>query len=136
MCISHTDPETELPSFEMIAEQRAAGAILIPFFTDSSRLRQLRAVGTQLVLIDRLAENGEGCSVVMDDVLGGRLATEPLLRDGTAAGIVIVSGPESVPQCFDRRAGAPAALTAAGSAPESLTAPCASSAPMTNLPSG
>lgn len=114
LCVSHSDPAVELRHFEMLAEQRAAGAIMLPLFTDDTRLKQLRMVGTHLVLIDRLAEGGNGCAVVMDDVLGGELAAEHLLRTAASPDLILVNGPHTIPQCVDRRAGVVRALESVG----------------------
>lgn len=98
LCVSHDDPDLELQHFEMLAEHRAAGALVAPLSADASRLAQLRRVGSRLVLMDRTAPEGTGCSVAIDDVRGGELAVSHLLA-GRAA-----------------RAGAPGTPEAAGHA--------------------
>jgi LacI family transcriptional regulator len=106
LCVSHDDPEVERRHFEMLAEQRAAGAIVVPLGATGERLTQLRMVGTHLVLIDRVVDEHDGCSVAMDDVLGGRVAIEHLLASSSSSGgVTLVNGPTSIPQCFDRRRG-------------------------------
>jgi LacI family transcriptional regulator len=110
LCVSHDDPSIELSHFEMLAEQRAAGAIVVPFGATADRLTRLRMVGTRLVLIDRVLDEHDGCSVVVDDVLGGRMAAEHLLGAGDGTGLTLVNGPLSIPQCAARRDGAKMAL--------------------------
>lgn len=117
LCNSQDDPVRELDQLEMLAEHRAAGALVVPVTADNKRLARLRSLGTHIVLIDR--ESDEGCSASIDDVLGGRLAAQHLL-DSRGAGFVLVNGSHSIPQCRDRRDGARAALAAAGFDPDSL----------------
>jgi len=105
LCVTGDDPEVELRHFEMLAEHRAAGAIVVPLGATAERLVQLRMVGTHLVLIDRSVDEHDGCSVVMDDVSGGRMAAEHLLTTAPGHGITLVNGPSSIPQCRDRRLG-------------------------------
>jgi LacI family transcriptional regulator len=112
LCVSRDEPAAELRHFEMLAEQRAAGAIVVPYRASAERLRQLRLVGTHLVLIDRVADAHDGCSVVVDDAAGGRLAVEHLLATAPGPGLTLVNGPAGIPQCADRRRGALAALDA------------------------
>jgi LacI family transcriptional regulator len=119
LCVSHDDPERELRHFNQLAEQRAAGALVVPIMADHSRLTQLRAVGTRLILVDRRADDDEMCSVSINDVLGGELAVRHLLTC-RGEGITLVNGRRSIPQCEDRREGARAALSAAGEDPEGL----------------
>jgi LacI family transcriptional regulator len=123
LCVSHDDPDLELRHFEMLAEHRAAGALVAPLTADASRLAQLRRVGSRLVLMDRTAPEGTGCSVAIDDVHGGELAVAHLLATpaGAAGGpIVLVNGDLGIPQCADRREGARNAFAAAGLDPDDL----------------
>ncbi|MWB97137.1 LacI family DNA-binding transcriptional regulator [Agromyces seonyuensis] len=113
LCVTHDEPEREVFFANSLAEQRAAAAIVVPITADAPRLSQLRRVGTRLVLLDRIAANADGCSVGIDDVLGGELAVRHLLSSGAAA-VTLVNGPHSVQQCADRHAGALRALAAAG----------------------
>ncbi|RFA07163.1 hypothetical protein B7R21_16360 [Subtercola boreus] len=117
LCNSQDDPDRELDQLEMLAEHRAAGALVVPLTADNRRLSRLRSLGTHLVLIDR--ESPDGCSTSIDDVLGGRLAAQHLL-ESRDADFVLVNGSHSIPQCADRRTGARAALSAAGRDPDSL----------------
>ncbi|MDX2376466.1 LacI family transcriptional regulator [Microbacterium sp. LRZ72] len=118
LCVSHDDPVAELRHFEMLAEHRAAGAIAVPLGASADRLTQLQMVGTHLVLIDRIVDEHNGCSVAMDDVLGGRMAAEHLLGSTAGEGIALVNGPHTIPQCADRRRGVMQALHARGARDE------------------
>lgn len=114
LCVSHDDPKVELSHFEMLAQQRAAGAIVVPLGATRDQLGRLRMVGTHLVLIDRHVDEHDGCSVALDDVLGGEMAVDHLLQSGAEDGLTIVNGPITIPQCRDRREGALRATTVYG----------------------
>lgn len=59
-----------------------------------SRLEQLIARGTPVVLVDRGSGHHNRCSVAVDDVLGGRLAAAHL-REQEHTSIAYVGGPAS-----------------------------------------
>ncbi|GAB2845854.1 LacI family DNA-binding transcriptional regulator [Microbacterium insulae] len=105
LCVSHDDPAVERRHFEMLAEHRAAGAIVVPLLATAERLTQLRMVGTHLVLIDRVENSHDSCAVVVDDVAGGRLAADHLLGRPDTRALTIVNGALTIPQCADRLAG-------------------------------
>jgi LacI family transcriptional regulator len=118
LCNSRDDAERELSQLQLLAEHRAAGALVVPLTADHSRLARLRSLGTHLVLIDQEAD--EGCAALMDDVLGGRIAVEHLL-DTRGHQIAVVNGHHSIVQCADRWTGAREAFTRAGADPSMLT---------------
>lgn len=119
LCVSHDDPVRELRHFELLAQQRAVGALVVPLTAEPSRLATLRSVGTHLVLVDRIAERDEGCSVAIDDVLGGRIAAQHLLAT-RGPRLALVNGARSIEQCENRRAGARKALRQSGVDPDGL----------------
>ncbi|MGG7465218.1 LacI family DNA-binding transcriptional regulator [Plantibacter sp. YIM 135347] len=119
LCVSHDDPDLELRHFEMLAEHRAAGALVAPLTADASRLDQLRRVGAHLVLMDRTSPTDAGCSVSIDDRAGGRLAARHLLAT-RGERLVLVNGEPTIPQCADRRAGARSAFEERGLDPDAL----------------
>ncbi|ROP49084.1 LacI family DNA-binding transcriptional regulator [Rathayibacter sp. PhB185] len=112
LCVSHEDPDKELRHFDILAEHRAAGALVVPVTADPSRLSQLQVVGARLILVDRKADESTMCSVSTDDVLGGQLAIEHLLTQ-PGVGITLVNGSRSITQCEDRHRGAARALATA-----------------------
>lgn len=119
LCVNHDDPARERRQFDLLAQQRAAGALVVPLSAGSSRLSTLRRVGTHLVLVDRIAERDDGCSVAIDDVLGGRLAVRHLLAL-RGPRIALVNGPRTIEQCANRRAGARQELRRSGVDPAGM----------------
>ncbi|KQO62787.1 LacI family DNA-binding transcriptional regulator [Curtobacterium sp. Leaf261] len=119
LCVSHDDPAKELRQLDTLAQQRAAGALVVPLTADSSRLSTLRKVGSRLVLVDRVADPAESCSVAIDDRLGGALAAGHLL-DAPGQGLTLVNGLRTIRQCEDRRNGTRDALSDRGLDPARL----------------
>lgn len=119
LCVTRDDPARELRHFDLLAQQRAVGALVVPLSAEPSRLASLREVGTHLVLVDRIAERDEGCSVAIDDVLGGRLAIEHLLAQ-RGPRLALVNGSRAIEQCENRRAGARKALRRRSVDPEGM----------------
>lgn len=113
LCNSQDDSEREKRHLEMLAQHRAAGALVVPLGADRSRLERLRTLGVHLVLIDRVAPEHLGCSASVDDVRGGQLATQHLLSSCTPPMLALVNGPRDIPQCAGRRTGMLRALASA-----------------------
>jgi len=113
LCVTHEDPARERRHFELLAQQRAAGALVVPINPEAERLSMLRSIGTHIVLVDRLIDTAHGCSIAVDDVHGGRLAVEHLLST-PGDGITLINGHHSITQCRDRHNGSVAALQQAG----------------------
>lgn len=112
LCDSQDDPDRERRQLETLGEHRAAGAVAVPLTADETRLERLRSLGAHLVLIDRLADPVQGCSVIVDDRRGGEIATAHLLATTAdrSRPIALVNGPHDIPQCNQRRLGAVDAL--------------------------
>lgn len=121
LCHSGDDPEREQAYFDMLANQRSAGVIVVPVAADPGRLARLRRRGIPLVTTDRAGSTADGCSVAVDDVRGGRTAVEQLLarRAGQSGGVggaggeatvVVVNGSRDIQQCADRYRGAEEAV--------------------------
>lgn len=111
LCHSGDDPERERGYFDMLADQRAVGAVVVPLGADRTRLARLRRRGLPLVTADRADPAGEACSVSVDDVRGGATAVEHLVAGGPvtpsgAKSIVVVNGDPKIQQCADRARGA------------------------------
>lgn len=89
----------------VLAEQRVRGVLITPSDEDPARLDRLRERGISVVLVDHPAHRPDQCSVAVNDIGGGMTAVRHLLETG-AKSIVYVTGPLTIRQCLDRRAGA------------------------------
>ena len=115
---SANDREQEADYLSLFAEQRVRGVLLTPAGA-AADLEVLQRQEIPYVLVDRVAGN-DGCSVSVDDVAGGRLAVGHLVDAGHTL-IGYVSGPMSLAQCRDRRAGALAELIDRGLPEDALS---------------
>jgi LacI family transcriptional regulator len=110
---SAASPEREGRNMLMLAEQRVRGVLITPVDDNADRLDRLRERGVAAVMLDHIATQPHQCAVAVDDVAGGDMAVAHLLARG-AQSIGYITGPLSIRQCADRRAGARRALHAAG----------------------
>jgi LacI family transcriptional regulator len=108
---------SERRALEALARQRVRGVIINPAGEDERYLDWLTDRGIALVLLDHRRSAGLVPSVVVDDVLGGRLAGEHLVGLGHRR-IALVNGPTTIPQCEDRRLGIIRALADGGLDPK------------------
>lgn len=108
VCNSGEDQAREERHLEMLEEQRVRGLLVTP--VDDGRHQHLERLierGIPVVLVDRGSGQPNRCSVAVDDLFGGRLATEHLIDRGHRR-IAFVGGPFSIQQVEDRHAGAAA----------------------------
>lgn len=119
LCNSAQSTAEEGDYLSLFAEQRVRGVLVTPADMSGRNLTDFRRHGIPFVFVDRVLPSAEGCSVSVDDVLGGTLALRHLLQQGHTD-IVYVSGPMSLQQCQDRRQGALAALAEAGLGDDAL----------------
>lgn len=94
---------------------RADGAIIISIPPTPDEVETLRTVGVPVVVVDAVTE-GLPC-ITIDDVLGGRMATEHLLEHGHTRIAFLGDAPDArfaFTSSDDRRAGYLAALADAG----------------------
>ncbi len=119
LCNSDDSQEKELRYLHVMEEQRTAGILITPVHDDTEYLQRLRQQEIAVVLLDRPAYSHGLCSVAVDDILGGELATRHLLELGHRR-IAFVSGPVSIRQCAERRAGMSRAIEAARLNPEQV----------------
>src|SRR5258708_6992338 len=111
-CTSDSSAAKEQRCLDFLAEQRAAGVLLMPVDDDPAPLARLREQGMAAVLVRRGIPGF--CSVRVDHVLGGALAVSYLLGRGHQRIALVTGGPEPEP-CRDRRLGAEQAMRRAAS---------------------
>ena len=105
---SDESSERESSLLDLFEEQRVAGVLISPVRTDLSRLWRLRESGTPVVLVDRGSSDRSFSSVSVDDVEGGRVATQHLIDIGRRR-IAFIGGPLDIEQVAHRLEGAQAA---------------------------
>ncbi len=119
LCNSDDSLEKESRYLHVLEEQRAAGILITPVQNDVSYLQHLRQKEISVVLLDQPSKARGLCSVAVDDVLGGELATRHLLELGHRS-IAFISGPLSIRQCAERRHGMQQAIKVAGLNPDQI----------------
>lgn len=113
VCNSDQNPADEADYLSLFAEQRVRGVLVTPADAGGGNLRDFRRHGIPYVLVDRVGGDAGGCSVSVDDVVGGSLAIRHLVATGHRT-FAYVSGPAHLQQVRDRREGALLALAEAG----------------------
>lgn len=106
---SDESTERESALLDLFEEQRVAGVLISPVRTDLSRLWRLRESGTPVVLVDRGSSDRSFSSVSVDDVEGGRVATQHLVDIGRRR-IAFIGGPLDIEQVAHRLEGAQAVV--------------------------
>ncbi len=109
LCNTGESPDRERRHLEMLEQQRVLGVLITPVDARNPQIDAMIGRGTPVVLVDRLAPRRNQCSVGVDDVLGGRLATRHLVDQGHRR-IAFVGGPFTIPQVSERHQGAVSAL--------------------------
>lgn len=102
---SAEDPYKEKSYLELFDEQRVLGLLISPIGDVEQQLGQLKSHGIPSVLVDRQSKDHSFSSVSVDDVSGGRLAVEHLVKSGRKR-IGFVGGPLAIRQVEDRLTGA------------------------------
>ncbi|SEF86838.1 LacI family transcriptional regulator [Nonomuraea solani] len=110
---SNKDAAREAGLLETFEEQRPLGVLITPVNDtgEEERLRRLIDRGIPVVRFDSSARHSHGCSVAVDDVLGGRLAGRHLRERGHRH-IAFAGGPFTVRQVRERHDGLAAVLEA------------------------
>lgn len=104
LCNSGGSAGKEADFLRGLVEQQVRGVLLTPLASDSPAMQVVRARRTPMVLVDHPTEQDDQCSVAVDDVHGAELAVRHLIDQGHRD-LAFVSGPWSIRQCTDRRAG-------------------------------
>jgi LacI family transcriptional regulator len=116
LCNTDEDPERELAVLRSLEEKRVDGVVLCSSRLDDDELRQVVARQSAVVLVNRRleparVENGVG-TVMLDDVAGGRMATQHLVDSGHRA-VGFLAGPPASRSGRSRAEGYRAACAAA-----------------------
>ncbi|EFC80670.1 LacI family DNA-binding transcriptional regulator [Parafrankia sp. EUN1f] len=119
LCNSGEEADREARHLDHLQQHRVHGILITPVNAADERLSRLQEQGTPVVLVDRTDGAFHGCSVFVDDVLGGELAVAHLIEHGHER-IAFVGGPGTLSQVRQRRAGALRALENAGLPPDRL----------------
>ena len=101
---SSEDNSRESSYINLFHEQRVGGVLISPVRGVNKRIEQLHHMGINAVIVDREADATICCSVSVDDVAGGRLASRHLLDQGRKH-IAFVGGGPSIQQTVDRLEG-------------------------------
>jgi LacI family transcriptional regulator len=94
LCNTDEDPQRELDILESLEEKRVDGIVLCSSRLENEHLRAITESHGTVVLVNRRLQDDGGATaaVLVDDVAGGRMATEHLLRRGHRK-IGFLSGP-------------------------------------------
>ena len=102
---SGSDAKRENQNLDLLVQQRVQGIIISPVDEHSSSLQMLRQRGVPTVFVDRVGEHaGDAWSVVVDDVLGGRLAARHVFERGHRR-VMFIGHPKASPKAAQRLEG-------------------------------
>jgi len=76
------DAVREGQNLDLLVQSRVQGILIAPVDEKSSRLEMLRDRGVPMVFVDRVGEERNGWSVVVDDFEGGKLSARHLIQSG------------------------------------------------------
>jgi LacI family transcriptional regulator len=99
------DPVRETHNLDLLVQSRVQGVIIAPVDENSSRLEMLKDRGVPMVFVDRVGDDRDCGSVVVDDFRGGQLGIRHLIARGHTR-IAFLGHPETSPKVRTRLAGA------------------------------
>jgi LacI family transcriptional regulator len=102
---SHRSREREDAYLRFFEQNQVLGLLVSSHLPIEDRLAHVRRRGTPSVLVGQAASSPEQASISLDDVEGGRLATQHLVDIGCRR-IAFVGGPLGIKQVADRLTGA------------------------------
>lgn len=105
LCNSSYDPVRESQNLDLLVQQRVQGIIISPVDENSSRLDMLKDRGVPMVFVDRVGDDRDVWSVMVDDREGGRIAAKHLVDTGHRR-IAFVGHPHRSPKVTLRYEGA------------------------------
>jgi LacI family transcriptional regulator len=113
LCNTKENPQREVATLESLAEKRVDGLIVCSSRLADYRLSTALEDHPVVVLVNRRLPDYDTGLVCVDDLTGGRLATEHLLRTGHRS-VGLLAGPSTSYSGRQRAAGYRSALQAAG----------------------
>jgi LacI family transcriptional regulator len=117
LCNTEEETQRELAVLRSLEEKRVDGVVLCSSRLDGGELRKALARHPAVVLANRRLEPADGENevgvVMLDDIAGGRMATQHLLGSGHRA-VGFLAGPSASRSGRQRAKGFRAALAAAG----------------------
>lgn len=125
---SDEDAARERRYLDLLMQQGVRGLLITPSGPDLSHLSEIRARGTDVVLLDSFSRDFD--SVWVDDIAGGAMAAAHLL-DGGRARLAFMNGSRSVRQCEARYRGVERAILTRELDPTSLLTEITLRAPFT-----
>jgi LacI family transcriptional regulator len=117
LCSTGEDTQRELEMLRSLEEKRVDGVLVCSSRLEESLLEEAVAGHPAVVLVSRRLESDDVGIVVINDMLGGQLATEHLLRAGHRQ-IGFLAGPPISESGCARAKSYRATLTAAGVSPK------------------
>jgi LacI family transcriptional regulator len=104
-CNSGYDAVREEQNLDLLVQSRVQGIIIAPVDERSPRLEMLRDRGVPMVFVDRVGDDRNCWSVVVDDFEGGRLGARHLVEAGHRH-VAFLGHPDKSPKVRTRLAGA------------------------------
>lgn len=99
------DPVRETTNLDLLVQSRVQGIIIAPVDEKSSRLEMLKDRGVPMVFVDRVGDDRDCWSVVVDDFRGGQIGIRHLIAAGHTR-LAFLGHPETSPKVRTRLAGA------------------------------
>ncbi len=99
------DPVRETHNLDLLVQSRVQGIIIAPVDENSSRLEMLKDRGVPMVFVDRVGDDRDCWSVVVDDFRGGQIGMRHLIGTGHRR-VAFLGHPETSPKVRTRLAGA------------------------------
>jgi LacI family transcriptional regulator len=104
LCNTEEDLQRELAVLQSLEEKQVDGIVLCSSRLDDEKLREMIGRFPAAVLVNRRLNNGATGTILVDDEMGGRIATRHLLQAGHRA-IGFLAGPAASQSGVQRAAG-------------------------------
>ncbi|MEI6216907.1 MAG: substrate-binding domain-containing protein [Actinomycetes bacterium] len=104
LCNTDESSEKELQYLDVLTAQNVEGILITPARDSNRALVGVAEKGIRLVLVDRIAQGLQACSVAFNDSYGGTLAIDHLYENGHRK-ILLLTGEENIPQVAERNSG-------------------------------